>query len=117
MSETIFEDLIAENFANLGKGTYIQIQEAKRVSNRINPKKTSRRNVMKMSKIKDKEGILKASRYAQDFPGSLAGQEFTCNVSDPGSIPGSRSSLWRKDRLATLVILASPGGSDGKQSA
>ena len=70
-----------------------------------------------MSKIKDKEGILKASRYAQNVPGSSAGQEFTCNVSNPGSIPGSRNSLWRKDRLATLVFLGSLGGSDGKQSA
>ena len=45
-----------------------------------------------MSKIKDKEGILKASRYAQNFPGSSAGQEFNCNVSNAGSIPGSRNS-------------------------
>src|SRR5574341_854522 len=45
-----------------------------------------------MSKIKDKEGILKASRYAQNFLGSSAGKESTCNAGDPNSIPGSRRS-------------------------
>ena len=65
-AENIFEDIITENFPNLGKGTYIQIQEAYRVPNRINPKRTTSRHiVIKMAKIKDKERILKASRETQ----------------------------------------------------
>ena len=66
MSETIFEDLIAENFANLGKGTYIQIQEAKRVSNRINSKRTAPRYIVaKMAIIKAQERNFKAARGKQ----------------------------------------------------
>ena len=61
-AENIFEDIIAENFPNLGKETDIQVQEAQRVPNRIDPKRTRpRHTVLKMSKIKDKERLLKAS--------------------------------------------------------
>ena len=38
--ESIFEDMITENFPNLGKETDIQVQEAQRVLNRINPRRT-----------------------------------------------------------------------------
>ena len=48
------------------------------------------------------------------FPGSSAGEEFTCNA---GSIPGSGRFPWRRDRLPTSVFLGFPGGSDGKESA
>ena len=61
--ENIFEDIIAENFPNPGKKTDIQVQEAQRVSNKINPKRTTPRYiVIKTAKIKDKERLLKASR-------------------------------------------------------
>ena len=61
-SKNTFEDIIAENFLTLVKETDIQIQEAQRVSNRINPKRTTpRHRVIKMTKIKDKERILKAA--------------------------------------------------------
>ena len=64
--ENIFEDIIAENFPNLGKETEIQAQKAQRAPNRINPKKTTPRHiVIKMAKIKDKERILKAARGKQ----------------------------------------------------
>ena len=39
--EDIFEDLIDENFSNLGKKTDIEVQESKRVPNKINPKGTT----------------------------------------------------------------------------
>ena len=35
--ENIFEEIIVENFPNLKKETDIQVQEAQRVPNRINP--------------------------------------------------------------------------------
>ena len=41
--EKIFEEIIAENFPNIGKETYIQVQELQRVLYTINP----RRNILK----------------------------------------------------------------------
>ena len=36
-----FEDIIAENFLNLGKKTDIKVQEVQRVPNKINPKRNT----------------------------------------------------------------------------
>ena len=53
--------MMAENFLNLEKETDIQIQEAQTVPNKINPKRpTPRHIIIKMSKVRDKERILKA---------------------------------------------------------
>ena len=38
-TENMFEDITAENFPNLRKEADIQVQEAQKVPNRINPKK------------------------------------------------------------------------------
>ena len=43
VAENIFEDITAENFPDLGKETHNQVQEAQRVPNRINPKRTTLR--------------------------------------------------------------------------
>ena len=40
-----------------------------------------------------------------------------CNAEDPGSIPGSGRSPWRRDRLPTPVFWGFSGGSAGKESA
>ena len=40
----------------------IQVQEAQRVPNKLDPKRTTPRHITKMPKVKDKERILKASR-------------------------------------------------------
>ena len=54
-AENTFEDIIVENFPNLGKEIDTQVQEAQRVPDRINPKRTTPRHiVIKMAKIKDK---------------------------------------------------------------
>lgn len=54
---------MAENFPNLGKETDIQFREAQRVPNRRNPKRlTPRLIIIKMSKVKDEERILKEVR-------------------------------------------------------
>ena len=42
--ENIFEDIIAENFPNLGKETVTQVQEAQRVPYGINPKRNTPRH-------------------------------------------------------------------------
>ena len=61
--ENIFEEIMAENFPNLKKETDVQIQEAQRVPNKINPKRHTPRHTM--IKVKDQERILKATRKEQ----------------------------------------------------
>ena len=62
-SEKIFEEIIVENFPNMGKEIVNQVQEAQRVPYRINPKRNTPRHILiKLSKIKYKEKILKAAR-------------------------------------------------------
>ena len=61
--EKICQEIIAENFPNVGKETVTQVQEAQRVPDRINPRRnTPRHIVIKLKKIKEKEKILKATR-------------------------------------------------------
>ena len=40
-SEKIFEEIIVENFPNMGKEIVTQVQEAQRVPYRINPRKNT----------------------------------------------------------------------------
>ena len=61
--EKIFEEIIVENFPNMGKEIATQVQEVQRVPYRINPRRNARRHiVIKLAKIKDKEELLKAAR-------------------------------------------------------
>ena len=62
-TEKIFEEIIVENFPNMGKEIVSQVQEAERVPYRINPRRNMPRHILiKLSKIKYKEQILKAAR-------------------------------------------------------
>ena len=55
--------IIKENFPNLGKEVDIQVQEAQRVPNKLDPNQTTPGHIiLKMPKVKDKERILKAAR-------------------------------------------------------
>ena len=64
--ENLFEKIMKENFPNLVKETDMQVQEAQRVSNKLDPKRTTPRHIIiKMPKAKDKERILKAAREKQ----------------------------------------------------
>ena len=61
--EKIFEEIIVENFSNIGKKIVNQVQEAQRVRGRINPRmSTIRQTVIKLTKVKDKDKILKTTR-------------------------------------------------------
>ena len=61
--EKIFEEIIVENFPNMGRQTATQVQEVQRVPYRIHPRRnTPRHIVIKLTKIKDKEQLLKAAR-------------------------------------------------------
>ena len=65
-SEKIFEEIIVENFPNMRKEIFTQVQEAQRVPDRINPRKNTPRHILiKLTKIKFKEKILKAAREKQ----------------------------------------------------
>ena len=53
---TLFKEIIAENFPNLGKELEIQVKEANRTPNYINVKRPSPRHTeTKLAKVNDKE--------------------------------------------------------------
>ena len=61
--EKIFEEIIVENFPNMGKEIATQVQEAQRLPYRIKRRRNMpRHRVIKLAKIKDKEKLLKAAR-------------------------------------------------------
>ena len=62
-TEKIFEQIIVENFSNMGKEIINQVQEVQRVAYRINPRRNTPRHILiNLSKIIHKEKILKAAR-------------------------------------------------------
>ena len=64
--EKIFEEIIVENFPNMGKGIVSQVQQAQKVPGRINPRRNTPRHIVtKLTKIKDRDKILKATREKQ----------------------------------------------------
>jgi len=59
----ILEEVIIENFPKMGKKIATQVQETQRVPNRINLRQNTPRHILiKLTKIKHKEQILKAVR-------------------------------------------------------
>ena len=64
--EKKFEEIIVENFPNVEKEVVNQVQEAQRVPYRINPTRNMPRHIIiKLTKTKHKERILKAAREKQ----------------------------------------------------
>ena len=62
-TEKIFQEIIAENFPNMGKEPLTQVQEVQLVPYKINPRGNTPRHILvKLTKVKDKEKILKAAR-------------------------------------------------------
>ena len=65
-SEKIFEEIIFENVSNIGKKIVNQFQGTQTVPYRINPRRNMPNHILiKLSKIKCKEKILKAARENQ----------------------------------------------------
>ena len=61
--EKILEEIIVENFRKMGKEIITQVQETQGVQNRINPRRNTPRYILiKLTKIKYKEQILKPAR-------------------------------------------------------
>ena len=64
--EKIFEEITVENFPNMEKEIVNQVQEARRVPYRINPRRNTPRHILiKLTKTKHKERLLKAAREKQ----------------------------------------------------
>ena len=62
----LYEKIIKENFPNLVKEIDIQVQEAQRVPNKMDVKRTTPRHIIiKVPTVKDKERILKAASEKQ----------------------------------------------------
>ena len=67
-TEKIFAEFIVEKFPNMGKEIVNQVQEGQRVPYRINPRRNALRHILiKLSKIKYKEKVLKAAREKQQI--------------------------------------------------
>ena len=62
--ESVFEQIMKENFPNLAKEIDFQeVQEAQRVPKKLDPSRnTPRHIIIRLPRIKDKERILKAAR-------------------------------------------------------
>ena len=66
--EKILEEIIVENFPKMGKEIVTQVQETQSVPNRINPRQNTPRHILiKLTKIKHKEQILKTAREKQQI--------------------------------------------------
>ena len=64
--EKFFEEIIIENFPNMEKEIVNQLQEAQRVPYKINPRRNTPRHILiKLSKTKHKERIIKTAREKQ----------------------------------------------------
>ena len=64
--EKMFEEIIVENFPNMEKKIVNQVQEAQKFPYRINPRRNMPRYILiKLTKIKHKERILKAAKEKQ----------------------------------------------------
>ena len=62
-AESVFDEIMAENFLNLGKETDIQVQKSQIVPNKMNPKGSTPVCIrIKMEKFLNKKGILKTAR-------------------------------------------------------
>ena len=88
-----------ENFLNLGKELEMQVQEAQRIPNKLDPKRTTPRHIMiKMPKVKDKERILKAARGKQ----RVTYKGFPIRL----SADFSKQTLWaRRDRQEVFKVM------------
>ena len=81
-TEKIFEQIRVQNFPNMAKEIVNQVQEAQRVPYRINSGgKMPRHILIKVSKIKCKEKILKAAREKQQITYKGIPIRLTANLS------------------------------------
>ena len=64
--EKNFEEIIVENFPNMEREIVNEVQEAQRVPYRISPRRNTPRHILiKLTKIKHKQRILKGAKEKQ----------------------------------------------------
>ena len=64
--ENLLKKIMKGNLPNLVKEIDIQVQEAQRVPNKLDPKRTTPRYIIiKMPKVKDKESLKRSKRKAE----------------------------------------------------
>ena len=81
-TEKIFEEITVENFPNIGKEIANQVQEAQRDPYRINARRNMPRHILiKLTKIKYKENILKAAREKQQITHKGIPRRLTADLS------------------------------------
>ena len=61
-SEKLFEEIMTKKFPTLGKEKVAQAQKVQRIPNKLDP---NRHITIKMTRLKDKERIIKATREKQ----------------------------------------------------
>ena len=80
--EKILEEITAENFPKMGKEIATEVQETQRVPNRINPRRNTPRHILiKLTKNKHKEQLLKAAREKQQITYKGIPIRITANLS------------------------------------
>ena len=86
-NQKIFEEIIVENFPNMGKEIVNQVQEMQRVLYRINSRRTTLRHILiKLTKIKHKEKNTESSKgktsNIQGKPHTVNSRPFNRNFAD-----------------------------------
>ena len=67
--ENLLEKIMKENIPNLPKETDIQVQQAQRVPNKLDPNRTTpRHTTIKMSKVEKSRENLKSSKGKTELP-------------------------------------------------
>ena len=73
---------MTKNFPNVVKEKVTQVEEAQRVPNKLDSKRTTSRHIIiKMTRLKDKERILKATREKQGVTYKGAPIRLACDYS------------------------------------
>ena len=82
-----------ENFPNLVKEIHIQVQEAQRVPNKLDPKKVTPRHIIKIRKVKDKERILVLPSVVQWIKCRPVNPKIASSIPTQGTSLGSGPGL------------------------
>ena len=98
-NQKIFEEIIVENFPNMGKEIVNQVQEMQRVLYRINSRRTTMRHILiKLTKIKHKEKNTESSKGKTTS--NIRGKPHTVN-----SRPFNRNSADQREWQDVLKVM------------
>ena len=96
--EKIFAEIIVENFLNTGTEIVNQVLEAQRGPYRINPRRNTPRHILiKLSKIKYKENILKAAREKKQITHKGIPIRLTADLSEKLCKPEGSGRTYSSD--------------------